>query len=733
MSGAPQSLDRRRFVIGAGLVGAAFAVAATPVGAQTAGAPVELGPWIEIHPDDTVIIRIGKSEIGQGVFTSNAMMVCEELRCDWKHARPEFVDPRRHMLGKLVYGRLETTAASSARDGREILQQVGASARERLKAAAAAQWNVPIAEVEAKDSLLTHQPTGRSLRFGEVAAHAASVKLDAEPKIKTPDQFTLMGTRVARLDSAMKARGEAIYSVDFRLPDMLFASLRMRPNLNAALKSYDFEAARALPGVLGAVDLRGVGGQEGVAIVANSWWRAESALKKTPIEWSVEKRAPESSAATLARAGEIADTRGLALIADGDAAAAFAGAAKKFDARYETPMLTHAGMETVNCAARYTPDRLELWVGTQSPETAMKSAAKASGLPMEKIFLQNFFLGGGFGGRAGRGEIEQAVKIAMAFPGKPVKLIWPREEEMRTNAYHPFGVTRCEAGLDAEGKPVAIKFVKAGDVTGEPQAIGPLKAVVNGQNSRSIYDLPYGVPAALVDIHDMRTGFPVGIWRSVGDYHNVFAIECFIDELARGAGADPLAYRKALLAAGTKYWNRDHWIAALDMLAKASRWGAETLPRGIGMGLAISDHRRPGRTDSSICAVAVQVTVAKDGALKVDRAHVVFEAGLGLINPLVVEQQLRGQMSWALGSLWQEVSVENGEVRQKNFGDYPVPRMSDIPAEITIDYLKTDRWNQGVGEMLVPMPPAAVCNAIHAAIGKRIRTLPLRRSDLTWT
>ena len=723
-------LDRRRFVVVAGLAGAALAVAATPADAQTAA---ELGPWIEIHPDDTVIIRVGRTEIGQGVFTTNAMMVCEELRCAWKHARPEFVDPQRHMLNKLVYGRLETTAASSARDGREVLQQVGASARERLKAAAAAVWNAPVAEVDAENSVLTHRPTGRSLRYGEVAARAAAVRLEAEPRIKTSDQFTLMGKRTARLDSAMKSRGEPIYGIDFRLPDMLFASIRMRPGLNATLASFDFEAARSMPGVMGAVSLAGVGGQDGVAVVANSWWRAESALRKTPIVWGEAKRAPLSSKAAIAEAGETAKSRGLALVADGDAGAAFARAAKTFEARYETPMFTHAGMETVNCSARYTPERLELWVGTQSPESAMKNAAKASGLPMEKIFLRNFFVGGGFGGRAGRGEIEQAVKIAMAFPGKPIKLIWPREEEMRTNAYHPFGVTRCEAALDAGGKPTAVKFVKAGDVTGEPQAIGPLKAVVNGQNSRAVYDLPYGIPAALVDIHDMRTGFPVGIWRSVGDHHNVFAIESFVDELARAAGADPLAYRKELLAAGTKYWNREYWIAALDMLAKASRWGAERLPRGTGMGLAISDHRRPGRTDSSISAVAVQVTVAKDGALSVDRAHVVFEEGLGSINPLVVEQQLRGQMSWALGSLWQEVSVENGQVQQRNFDGYPVPRMSDVPAEITIDYLKTGRWNQGVGEMLVPMPPAAVCNAIEAAIGKRIRTLPLRQGDLAWS
>ncbi len=726
------TLDRRRFVVGAALVGGSMIVTADPVGAATAEISAELSPWLVIHPDDTVVIRIGKSEIGQGVFTSNAMMVAEELGCDWSKVKPEFVDANRHTRERGLYGRLETTAASSAREGRAMLQQVGASARERLRLAAARRWDAPLDEIDAKDSLLTHRPTGRSLRYGEVAAAAAVIRSEREPKIKGPADYTLLGQRVARLDTPAKARGEPIFSIDTRLPDMVYASVRMRPTLNSALADYDFDAVRHLPGVIAAVPLRGVGGQEGVAIVADSWWRAEAALRKMPIRWEDRGNAPRSSAAVLEEARAIAKTHGAAVIEDGDARAAFDNAATAFAAVYETPMQTHAGMECVNCTAQVRPDRVDLWIGTQSPETALEKAADAAGAPIANVFLANHFIGGGFGGRAGRGEVEQAVVIAKTLNGRPVKLVWPREEEMRNNAYHPFGVTQCEAALDAHGRPTALKFTKAGDVTGEPQAIGPLKSVVNGQNSRSLYDLPYGVPAARVDIHDMRTGFPVGIWRSVGDYHNVFAIESFVDELAHAAGADPYRYRRDLLQRGTKYWNREYWVAALDMLAKAARWD-EPQPRGSGLGLAISDHRRPGRTDSAICAVAVQVKISNDGRLSIPRAHIVFESGLGLLNPLVVEQQLRGQISWSLGSIWQQVSVEKGRVREGNYDDYPMIRMADAPTEITIDYLKTDRWNQGVGEMLVPMTPPAVCNAIHAAIGKRIRTLPLRQRDLVWT
>ena len=286
--------------------------------------------------------------------------------------------------------------------------------------------------MEAKRSLLTHRPTGRSLRFGEMVASAATVKLENEPKPKTPAEFTLMGTRVSRLDTGMKVRGDAIFSIDLRLPDMVYASVRLRPSLNSALDDYDFDSIRHAPGVIAAVALRGIGGQDGVAIVADSWWRAEAALKKMPIRWATQSKAPVSSAAVLAEAGEIAKIRGTAIIEDVDAREVFANAEKTFAAVYQTPMQTHAPLETVNCTAQFKPDRLDIWVGTQAPEAALKKAATAAGLSADKVFLHNFFVGGGFGGRAGRGEIEQVVAIAKALGGQPIKLIWPREEECAT-------------------------------------------------------------------------------------------------------------------------------------------------------------------------------------------------------------------------------------------------------------------------------------------------------------
>ena len=724
-------VDRRQFVIGSALVGGSMVVGALPVEAQTAPSPAEMGPWIVIHPDNTVVVRIGKSEIGQGVLTSNAMMICEELQCDWSKVRAEFVDVNRDLRENKIYGRLRTTAATSALEDRGPLQQVGAVARERLKAAAAARWGVPVAEVDAKSGVLAHRGTGRTFRYGEVAGDAAKIVLERIPPSKSPADFTLMGTRVARLDTVAKVRGEPIFGIDIRLPDMVYASVRLHPTLDGILDSYDFDAIRQSPGVIAAVPLKGLAGPEGIAVVADSWWRAETALKKMPIHWRSSAKEPLSSQAVIATARRLAQTKGVLLVETGDAPSAPDAAEKELTAVYETPMQTNAPLETVNCTACFDGARLDVWVGSQAPDEALERAAKVAGLSTADVHVHTCFLGGGFGGRTPRGEIEQVVTIAKQLGGKPVKLIWPREEEMRNNSYHPLGLTACRAVMDGAGKPRLLQFTKAGDVAGKPERIGPLKAVVNGQNSRSLYDLPYGSDSARVDIHDMRSGMPIGIWRSVGDYHNVFAIEGFVDELAHAAGADPYQYRRKRLAAGN-YWNRGYWIEALDRLAKAARWGEPT-PRGTGLGLAISDHRRPGRTDSSICAVAAHVTVSKNGALRLDRVHIVFESGLGLINPLVVEQQLRGQVAWSFGSVWQEVNVTDGRVHPSNFDDYPMVRMADMPKEITIDYLKTDRWNQGVGEMLVPMIPPAVCNAIYAAIGKRIRSLPLRRPDLAWT
>jgi isoquinoline 1-oxidoreductase subunit beta len=702
---------------------------------------VEVNPWIVIGPDDRVLIRVNQSEMGQGVMTSNPMMICEELQCDWSKVQAVYADPNRHAREHNIYDHLHTEASSSVRLGRVLYQQAGASARVRLKAAAAQQWGVLVAEVTAKNSLLTHQPTGRTLRYGEIAAKAATIKLDKEPAIKTPDQYTLIGSRVRRFDVELKSRVQAVYGIDIRLPGMVYAATKQSPTYGGSLKSFDFDAIRSRPGVIAAIPIEGLGAASGIAVVADSWWHAKTALEAMPITWNPGPNANRSSSDLFEQYRAALDHRGPTPVDEGDVEAALRGATKIIEAEYHLPHQAHAQMEPPNCTARVTADRAEVWLGTQAPDYATVTAAKLTGLPIENVFVYNCFEGGGFGRGGMHGELEQAVTVAKALGGRPVKVLWTREEDLgHVNGYHPMGVARLTAGLGPDGMPLALWIRVAGNDTLEGRPLiefGKYKAKLAHQLLRGFHLFPYGVPNLRVEVNTMKTFVPCAPWRSTGTYANVFYLESFIEEMARAAGKDPIEYRRALVSRASPDSFEDNaradWLKALDLVAEKAGWGRQ-LPRGTGIGFAIDDRKAVAPRGIALVAMGVMVSVSPSGSVTIERMDIVHDQGHAIVNPEAAERQIRGMMAWSLGPVFnQEISFRDGVAEQTNFDSYTPIRMNEFPRQININYIKTDRWISGIGEEVVPLVAPAILNAIHMATGKRIRSVPLRNHDLSWT
>lgn len=758
-------LDRREFIVATAVVGGGLGLSILPQSAASepaiigrvnakpwlppADGGIEINPWIVIGPDDRVLIRVNQSDLGQGVLTSNPMMICEELACDWSRVQSVYAEPNRHIRQHNLYDHLHTEASSSVRLGRVLYQQAGASARERLKAAAAATWNVPVTEIDAKDSILTHRPTGRTLRFGEVAARAAAIRLDHEPAIKPPEQYTLIGSRLPRFDVELKSRAQAVYGIDVRQPGMVYAAVKQSPSYGGKLKSHDFDAIRKLPGVIAAIPMDGIGPQSGIAVVADSWWRAKTALEKLPVTWDAGPNAAHGTPDLIAAFRAKLDNEGPIAVDRGHFDAGMQGAVKTVEAEYMLSHQAHAQLEPPNCTAQVTADRAEIWFGTQEPDYATLSAAKLTGLPPEKVFVHNCFEGGGFGRGGLHGELQQAVTVAKRLNGRPVKVLWTREEDMgHDNGYHPMGVARLTAGLGRDGMPVAIRVRIAGndaleqsDAGAGPFAgmieYGPYKARMAHQLLRGFHLFPYAAPNLRVEVNTMRTWVPSSTWRSTGTYANVFYLESFIDELACATGRDAVAYRRALIEGADPSSFEDNakldWIKALDAITAKSGWG-RALPKGTGMGIAIDDRKSVAPRGIALCALAVTVSVSKSGAVTVERMDIIHDRGHALINPEAAERQIRGMMAWGLSPVFsQEITFKNAAVEQSNFNDYAPVRMNDYPRNISLDFIQTNRWISGIGEEVVPLVAPAVCNAIHAATGKRIRSVPLRHHDLSWT
>jgi len=735
-------MNRRKFVVtavaaGGGLaVGLAFSKSDSrraAAAARVSGRPweslasksdIEVGPWVVIAPDDSVTIRIGQSEMGQGVITSCAKLLAEELECDWSKIRAEYVSVNRHFRENKLYKRLVTTSSSSVRLGRPYLQQAGASARERLMAAAAQTWGVPRSELMVKNGVITHTPTGRSLRYGQVAQKAAAIQLPAEPPVKTPDQYTLIKKPTKLLETPPKVDGSAVYGIDVRLPGMLYAAAKACPVFRGKVKKYDADAVKNRPGVHSVVDFSGPAIEAGVAVVADSYWRAKTALDLLPVEWDEGAHGDDSSEDFFNVSRAALDQSGAKVVTKvGNAEEALENSSRVVEAVYEVPYLDHAVMEPFNCTAQVMPDRVDIWVGSQSPDEATLDASNITGIPVENIYLHNCFLGGGFGRRGNQDDVRQAVAIAKQLSGRPVKVIWSREETTRHGYYRPMRVSRFRAALGSDGTPIAWTTRVIGvdeNYPGDEQAI------------RGLHRLPYFAPNQLFDYHLQRTHVPTGPWTSVGRSQNEFFLETFVDELAHAAGRDPYDYRRTLLDANSEFPRARAWSQVLSTVAEKAGWG-KPLPAGTGMGIAIGDSRRVSRNEITICAAVATVSVSKTGVVRVERFDIAIDTGPFLVNPLAAERQVEMQVAMGVAAtLYQEITIEKGRVVQSNFDNYPLLRATETP-EIGIHWVRaTDDPIAGMGEEVIGWIAPAVCNAIFAATGKRIRSLPVNKHDLSW-
>jgi isoquinoline 1-oxidoreductase beta subunit len=689
-------------------------IAAQPWLPSLAGG-TEINAWLLIDPEDNVLIRVAQSEMGEGVFTALPMIVAEELECDWSKVRAEYASANRSLREGQVYQRMATGGSGAVRRSREYLQQAGASARARLIQAAADEWGVPASECRAENGLVLHDGSGRSVNYGAIAAQAAKIELAEEPPIKTPDQYRLLGRPTKRLDTAPKVNGTATFGIDIRLPDMLSASVQTCPVFGGTLASYDFDAIKDRPGVHSAVEV-----PNGIAVVADSFWRAKTALEAMPIEWDLGENQSVSSDELRQRHHDALAEGGAVATQTGDADAALASAAQRIEAIYEVPYLAHATMEPMNCTAQVRPDRVDLWFGTQNPEGALAAAAEGTGVAPENVYVHNCFLGGGFGRRFYNDELRQAVAVAKSTDGRPVKLIWTREEDMQHDFYRPMATLRFEAGLDADGWPTAWKNRIVSDSIFANVRPDAIEGGIDRTSVEGLREMPYALPNQYVDYVMRNTHVPVAFWRSVGSSQNAFALECFIDEMAHAGGKDPYEFRRELL--------KDHadWLGVLDTIAEKSDWGSP-LPRGKGRGMAI--HESFG----TIVGEVAEVSIAQDGALKVERVVCALDCG-HVVNPTTVEMQMESGIVYGLSAaLYGEITIGQGRVEQANFDTYDMVRIAEMPVVETYLALSGgDKWG-GIGEPGVPPIAPAVCNAIFAATGKRIRSLPLKHHDLSWT
>src|SRR3954447_826812 len=721
---APQ-LNRRAFVIGTAALGSGLALGLDiPFGgpeiARAADGSPEVNAWVVIRPDDTVVIRIARSEMGQGTLTGLAQLVAEELECDWSKVTTEYPTPGQNVARKRVWGDFSTGGSRGIRSSQEYVRKGGAAARMMLIQAAADEWKVPVAECTAANSVITHKASGKTTTYGKVAEAAAKLTPPADVKLKDPKDWTLIGKGVKRLDTADKVTGAMTYGADITLPGMLNAAIKDCPVTGGKLKSYDEAKIAGMKGVKKVVAIDGTA----VAVVADTWWHAKTALDALPIVWDEGENAKVSSASIGNWLAEGLES-GPAYVGNenGDAKAALASAVKKVEAVYNYPYQNHAPMEPMNATAVYTSDRCEVWCGTQNGEAAFAAVLEASGLPADKCEVHKLILGGGFGRRGQTDYVRQAVAIAKKIPGTPIKLLWSREEDMQHGTYHP--VTQCKltGAFDADNNLTALQIRISGQsilFKLRPEALvnGMDPAAFQGLNASGEAGIGYSFPNLLVE-HSMRNPHvPPGFWRGVNVNQNAIYLECFMDELANAVGQDPVEFRRKLMTKHPKH------LAVLNAVADKIGWG-KPAPQGVHRGIA--QHMGYG----SYVAAAAEISVTDGTKIKVHRIVAATDPGHA-VNPAQIDRQIAGSFVYGLSGLFYGgCTVKDGRIEQANFDTYNSMRINEMPKVESILMPSGGFWG-GVGEPTICVAGPAVLNAYFAATGKRIRSVPLKDQNITF-
>lgn len=714
-------LNRREFVIAsASAAGGLLLAIRLPATAKPKpyepypGAANEVSAWLAIEPDNSVIIRCAQAEMGEGVFTSLPMLIAEELEVDWQKVRVEYASSNRSLRENNVYGRMTTVGSYAIRGTRVAMQTAGANARERLRAAAAKSWGVPHEQTRAELGRVQEIGGARSATYGELAGAAAAVTEVPAIKIKTAQQFKLAGKPTPRIDVPAKVDGTAIFGIDMRLPGMLYAAVSHCPVFGGKVKSYDFAAIKGMPGVHSAVDLGA-----GVAVVAKSYWQAAQAVAALPIEWDRGAGAGSSSEQWHREFAAALDTPGSLVREAGDVSAALKDAPRKVRADYHVPYLAHACMEPLNCTAQVRPDRVDLWMSTQSPDGILAPIAEVAGTKPQNVYVHNCFLGGGFGRRSPADFASEAVRIAKTLD-VPVKMIWSRDEDTRMGRYRPMSHMRFDAALNDSGKPTAyVSHSVTPSILATAGRLAP--NAVDMTSVDGLAQIPYDIANQRITNIRRETHLSSWFWRAVGKTQNVFALESFVDELAAAAKVDPLDYRDGLLKSDLASYKR-----VLAVLKEKSGWGRK-LPKGTAQGVAI--HESVG----TVVGQVAEVNVGQDGAVKILRIVSVVDCG-NLVNPLTAEEQIESSGVWALtAALYGKLSVVDGVVQESNFDRYRMLRISETPVfETHFSLTGGDVWG-GIGEAAVGTVAPAVTNAIFKATGKRIRSLPIADHDLRWS
>ncbi len=704
----PDNLSRRRFLqVSATAAGGLMIGISFP--SLTVGSPVsanvELGAWLIIEPDSVITIRVAKAEMGQGVLTALPMIVAEELEADWRLIKSEYAPVGRGVAGDEDYGSMLTADSKSVRESMRYLQLAGAEARERLIKAAAERWMVAPAECYADYGRVHQKGSAVSVSYGEVAGDASRLNV-ANVKTKLPADFNALGLPTKKLDAPAKVDGSAIYSIDARIDNMVYAAVIHTPVLGEKLRSSRFNAIRNMPGVIKTVQM-----ESSIAIVAEHFWQAKMAADALPLFWVsgltqkiFSNTIKDSFFAKLDESGDVLATKG-------DITNLMDYAEKTIESDYFVPYLAHAPMEPLNCTVHVQAERVDVWVGTQDPQAALTVVSRLTGVARERVFIHNHLIGGGFGRRRQTDFIEEATRIAMEID-RPVQMIWTREEEIRSGKYRPMSAIRFKAGFDI-GKNLSA--ITSHSVTHSIKQ--DRDGFVNGVDSFSVeglVDHPYQFPAYRFSHTKNNSHLTTGYWRSGGHSINAFAMECFVDEMAAAAGRDPIDYRQQLLA------DKADYLPVLEQLVKVSQWHSQRLPRGTALGMAI--HKSHG----TICALAAEVTVKSDGTVQVNRIKAVVDCG-NLVNPLSAEQQVVSGIVFGLtAALSGKLTIENGRVLEDNLDTYEILKMGEMPlVEVHWALSGGDLWG-GLGEPSTPVVAPAICNALYRITGRRIRSLPIR-------